>query len=52
MEITSITVDKKQNLLVEFDIFVSPRYNTLIRDALRRAVTTLDVSSPLKNKFP
>jgi len=45
IEITSISVGKNQNLLVEFDVFVNPRYNTLVRDALRRAVITLDVSS-------
>ncbi len=45
IEITSITVGKNENLLIEFDIFVNPRYNTLIRNALRRAAITLDVSS-------
>jgi hypothetical protein len=44
IEITSISVDNKNNLLVEFDVFVKPRYNTLVRNALRRAVITLDVS--------
>jgi hypothetical protein len=44
IEITSISIDKKQNLSIEFDIIVDPRYNTLVRSALRRAAITLDVS--------
>lgn len=44
VEITSISVDKKQNLILDFDIIVDPQYNALIRSALRRAVVTLDVS--------
>lgn len=44
VEITGLSVNKEQNLFIEFDILVSPRYNTLIRNALKRAVITLDVS--------
>ena len=42
--VTNISVDKKENLVVEFDMLVNPRYNALIRDALRRVLVTLDVS--------
>ncbi len=44
IEITSISVDKKQNLLIEFNTFVKPQYSSLIRTALQRAAITLDVS--------
>ncbi|CAF4089945.1 unnamed protein product, partial [Rotaria magnacalcarata] len=44
IEITSISVDKKQNLIIDFGIIVDPQYNALVRSALRRAVVTLDVS--------
>ncbi len=43
IDITSISTDNKQNLIVEFDIIVDPQYNQLIRSALTRAVVTLDV---------
>ncbi|CAF4187898.1 unnamed protein product [Rotaria sp. Silwood2] len=43
IEITSISVDKQKNLIIEFDVIVDPQYNELIRSALRRAVVTLDV---------
>ncbi len=43
IEITSISADKKHNLIIEFDIIVDPQYNELIRTALRRAVVTIDV---------
>ena len=51
IEITSLTVNKEQNLFIEFDIFVSRRYNALIRDALKRAVITLDVSISFRNRI-
>lgn len=44
IEITSLTVDKEHNLFIEFDILVIPQYNTLIRNALKRAAISLDVS--------
>ncbi len=43
IEITTVSTDNKQNLIIEFDIIVEPRYNQLIRNALGRAVVTLDV---------
>lgn len=51
IEITSITVDKEQNLFIEFDIFVNPKYNALVRRALSRAVITLDVSFVQNQNF-
>ena len=44
IEITSLSVDKEHNLFIEFDIFVNPQYNNLIRNALKHAVVTIDVS--------
>jgi hypothetical protein len=44
IEITTITTDKKQNLIIEFDIIVDPQHNEAIRNALRHAVVSLDVS--------
>ncbi|CAF1074766.1 unnamed protein product [Rotaria sp. Silwood1] len=43
IEITSISVDRKRNLIIEFDCIVDPQYNELIRSALRRAAVTIDV---------
>ena len=43
MEITNISVDKKHNLVIEFDMIVDPQYNPKIRNALRRAIVTLNV---------
>lgn len=43
MEITNISVGKKQSLIIEFDMVVDPQYNALIRSALRRAAITVDV---------
>ncbi|CAF4448040.1 unnamed protein product, partial [Rotaria socialis] len=48
IEITSISVDQKQNLIVDFDIIVDPQYNALVRSALRRAVITLDLKRVFK----
>jgi len=45
VEITDITVEGKNNLLIEFDVYVNPQYHTLVRNALRRAIVTLNVSS-------
>ncbi len=45
IEITTVSTDDKQNLIIEFDIIVNPQYNQLIRNALQRAVVTLDVCS-------
>ena len=43
IEITSISTDKKQNLILDFDIIVDPQYNQAIRNALRQAVISIDV---------
>ncbi len=43
IQITTVTIDKTQNLIIDFDIITDPQYNQLIRNALRRAVVTLDV---------
>jgi hypothetical protein len=43
IEISSISTDKKQNLIIEFDIIVDPQYNQAIRTALGHAVVSLDV---------
>ena len=43
MEVTNISVGKKQSLIIDFDMVVDPQYNALIRSALRRAVITLNV---------
>ncbi|CAF1604177.1 unnamed protein product, partial [Rotaria magnacalcarata] len=48
IEITSISVDKKQNLIIDFGIIVDPQYNALVRSALRRAVVTLDLKRVFK----
>jgi hypothetical protein len=45
IEITNISTDNKHNLIIEFDVFVNPRYHASVRDALRRAVVTFDVCS-------
>lgn len=44
IEITSISSDKKQNLILDFDLVVDPQYNQAIRNALRHAVISIDVS--------
>ncbi|CAM6054917.1 unnamed protein product [Sphagnum tenellum] len=41
--ITSISADKQKNLIIDFDIVCDPERNEQIRDALRRAVISLDV---------
>lgn len=43
VEITDITVEGKDNLLVEFDVYVNPNYHTLVRNALRQAVVSVNV---------
>ena len=43
IEITNISVDKKRNLIIDFDVVVDPQYNTLVRNALRRAVVSINV---------
>ena len=45
IEITSISTDKQQNLIIDFDIIVDPQYNQAIRNALRHAVVSIDVCS-------
>ena len=44
IEIKNISTDEKSNLIIDFDLLVNPKYNALIRRALRRAIITLDVS--------
>ncbi|CAF3659157.1 unnamed protein product [Rotaria sp. Silwood1] len=48
IEITSISVDRKRNLIIEFDCIVDPQYNELIRSALRRAAVTIDLKRIFK----
>jgi len=48
IEITTISTDKKQNLVIEFDIIVDPQYNKVIRNALQRAVVSLDLQRVFK----
>jgi hypothetical protein len=46
IEITNISTDNENNLVIEFDVFVNPRFYARVQDALRRAVVTLDVCPP------
>merc|ERR1712110_1258878 len=48
VEITDITVEGKDNLLVEFDVYVNPNYHTLVRNALRQAVVSVNLKRIFK----
>jgi hypothetical protein len=43
IEITNISTDKTQNLIIDFDIVVDPQSNELIRNALQHAIVSIDV---------
>ncbi len=47
VDITNILIDKKQNVIIEFDLIIDPQYKELILYALQNAVITLDVCSLL-----
>jgi hypothetical protein len=49
IEIVTIATDAKQNLIIDFDIVVDPEHNEAIRNALRHAIVSLDVSSIIPN---
>jgi len=49
IEIKDISMDKNSNVIIDFDLLVNPKYNALIRRALRRAVITLDLKRMFKN---
>jgi hypothetical protein len=49
IEIVTIATDAKQNLIIDFDIIVDPQHNEAIRNALRHAIVSLDVSSIIPN---
>ncbi|CAF1506956.1 unnamed protein product [Adineta ricciae] len=48
IDITNISTDKKNNLIIDFDIIVDPKYNEAIRSALRRAVVAVDLQRVFK----
>jgi len=43
IDITSISTDKTNNLIVDFDINVDSKSNELIRTALQYAIVSIDV---------
>ncbi|CAF1634638.1 unnamed protein product, partial [Adineta ricciae] len=48
IDIVNISTDKKNNLIIDFDIIVDPKYNGAIRSALRRAVVSVDLQRVFK----
>ena len=51
IEIENISTDKENNLIIDFDVLVDPKSNELIHDALRLAITTIDVCHLLLKYF-
>ncbi len=52
IDITSISTDKTNNLIIDFDIIVDPKYNKLILNALQYAIVSIDVCDfGLKNSI-
>lgn len=51
IEIENISIDNDNNLIIDFDIIVDPKYNELLRHALGRAIVSINVCYFLFEKF-